>query len=176
MWDLFSKQEVATFQLGWCASASDLSTPPRYTSHGFSCDCPAAQDVVHGAWGAIALDTRSAYELPVGDDLHIDSEGNSNDFTDVSDQKKLFRVSDRTLYQHFHEEDDGGDNEENNNSDDSSDDEEDDIEDEEEDDSSQLLPGMNSEESAEAVSEVSTAPSVHLHAAHSFRRLHTFGA
>jgi hypothetical protein len=69
--------------------------PPRYSRHRFLCDCPAAQNVLHGAWGTIALDTRSAYELS--------SEGDSAlgpvtaDFLDITSQKERFRVSNRTL-------------------------------------------------------------------------------
>jgi hypothetical protein len=148
MWDLYTKQEVATFQLGWCINARDLSTPPRYTRYGFGCICPGAQNVLHGAWGTLALDTRSAYELPMDKELHVDSKDTSSGFTDVSDQKKRF-----ILYQHFHEE--------GNEEDHDSDDEEYGTE------------GMNTEELAQAVSEVSTPSSAPLHAAHSFRRLHT---
>ncbi|KAI4924028.1 hypothetical protein J4E85_008187 [Alternaria conjuncta] len=107
MWDLYTKQEVATFQLGWCASASDLSKPPRYISHRFLCDCPGAQNVLHGAWGTIALDTRSAYELPL--DEHM------SDFVDVSDQKKRFKVSETTSHQYHpdtNDEEDSTDDEE----------------------------------------------------------------
>ncbi|KAI4635829.1 uncharacterized protein J4E87_000786 [Alternaria ethzedia] len=77
MWDLYTKQEVATFQLGW-----------------FLCDCPGAQNVLHGAWGTIALDTRSAYELPLDEDM------TASDFLDVSDQKKRFKVSETTSHQY----------------------------------------------------------------------------
>ncbi|KAI4908857.1 hypothetical protein J4E90_008594 [Alternaria incomplexa] len=80
MWDLYTKQEVATFQLGW-----------------FLCDCPGAQNVLHGAWGTIALDTRSAYELPLDEDC---------DFIDVSDQKKRFKVSETTSHQYHPDTDD----------------------------------------------------------------------
>jgi len=146
MWDLYTKQEVATFQLGWCASASNLSKPPRYISHRFLCDCPGAQNVLHGAWGTIALDTRSAYELPLDEDC---------DFIDVSDQKKRFKVSETTSHQYHPDTDD---------EEDSTDDEE--IEavseatetdnDEEDIDSNHQLLGMTFEELAQSVSVVST--------------------
>jgi hypothetical protein len=82
-------------------------------------------------------------------ELHVDSKDTSSGFTDVSDQKKRF-----ILYQHFHEEE----NEEENDSD----------------DEEYGTEGMNTEELAQVVSKVSTASSAPLHAAHSFRRLHTF--
>ncbi|KAF7679325.1 mitochondrial carrier [Alternaria burnsii] len=94
LWDLTSREEVATFQLGWCASASDLSTPPRYFRHRFLCECPAAQNVLHGAWGTIALDIRSAYELsPAEESTPVAS---TADFMDITNQKERFRVSNST--------------------------------------------------------------------------------
>ena len=148
MWDLYTKKEVATFQLGWCASASDLSKPPRYISHRFLCDCPGAQNVLHGAWGTIALDTRSAYELPLDEGM------TASDFLDVSDQKKRFKVSETTSHQYHSNTDD----------EDSTDDEEievvgeaDETDDDEEDiDPTQQLLGMTFEELAQSVSVVST--------------------
>jgi hypothetical protein len=81
------------------------------------------------------------------EELHVDSKDTSSGFTDVSDQKKRF-----ILYQHFHEEDN--------------------EEDHDPDDEEYGTEGMNTEELAQAVSEVFTASSAPLHAAHSFRRLH----
>ncbi|KAI4689386.1 uncharacterized protein J4E88_002738 [Alternaria novae-zelandiae] len=106
MWDLYTKKEVATFQLGWCASASDLSKPPRYISHRFLCDCPGAQNVLHGAWGTIALDTRSAYELPLDEGMTASSTCSSRDFLDISDQKTRFKVSETTSHQYHPDTDD----------------------------------------------------------------------
>ncbi|KAG9195448.1 hypothetical protein G6011_00569 [Alternaria panax] len=93
LWDLTTREEVATFQLGWCASASDLSTPPRYSRHRFLCGCPAAQNVLHGAWGTIALDTRSAYELSAEESTLAPI---TTDFLDITSQKERFRISNRT--------------------------------------------------------------------------------
>ncbi|KAI4621564.1 hypothetical protein J4E80_003934 [Alternaria sp. BMP 0032] len=89
MWDLYTKKEVATFQLGW-----------------FLCDCPGAQNVLHGAWGTIALDTRSAYELPLDEGMTASSTCSSSDFLDVSDQKKRFKVSETTSHQYHPDTDD----------------------------------------------------------------------
>jgi hypothetical protein len=94
LWDLNSREEVATFQLGWCASASDLSTPPRYFRHRFLCECPAAQNVLHGAWGTIALDIRSAYESSSAEEFT--PAASTADFMDITNQKERFRVSNRT--------------------------------------------------------------------------------
>ncbi|KAL1795771.1 hypothetical protein ACET3X_005995 [Alternaria dauci] len=93
LWDLHSREEVATFQLGWCASASDLSTPPRYFRHRFLCECSAAQNILHGAWGTIALDTRSAYELSSVEESS--PAAITADFLDITNQKERFRVSNR---------------------------------------------------------------------------------
>ncbi|KAI4946595.1 hypothetical protein J4E91_007284 [Alternaria rosae] len=98
MWDLHTKQEVATFQLGW-----------------FLCNCPGAQNVLHGAWGTISLDTRSAYELPLDEDMTASPKHSSSDFLDVSDQKKRFKVSESTSHQYhpdIDDEDYGTDDEE----------------------------------------------------------------
>ncbi|KAI4649594.1 hypothetical protein J4E93_003914 [Alternaria ventricosa] len=158
MWDLYTKQEVATFQLGWCASASDLSKPPRYISHRFLCDCPGAQNVLHGAWGTIALDTRSAYELPLDEDMTASSKCSSSDFLDISDQKKRFKVSETTSHQYHldtDDEEDSTDDEEIevvSEANETDNDGEDDIE------SNHQLLGMTFEELAQSVSGVSTVP------------------
>ncbi|KAI4662681.1 uncharacterized protein J4E79_003990 [Alternaria viburni] len=153
MWDLYTKKEVATFQLGWCASASDLSKPPRYISHRFLCDCPGAQNVLHGAWGTIALDTRSAYELPLDEGMTASSTCSSSDFLDISDQKKRFKVSETTSHQYHPDTDD---------EEDSTDDEEIEVvseanetdNDEEDIDPNHQLLGMTFEELAQSIPEL----------------------
>jgi hypothetical protein len=92
-------KEVATFRLGWCANAMDLLTPPHYNQYRFLCDCPAARNIIHGAWGTIALDTRSAYELSSNEELSLGLRSSSDAFLDVTDQKKRFSVSKR-IYSH----------------------------------------------------------------------------
>jgi hypothetical protein len=77
----------------------DLLTPPHYNQYRFLCDCPAARNIIHGAWGTITLDTRSAYELSSDEELSLGLRSSSDAFLDVTDQKKRFSVSKR-IYSH----------------------------------------------------------------------------
>lgn len=98
LWDLHTRQEAATYQLGWCKNAKDLSKAPPYNSlgWGFTCSCPAASSVLHGAWGTLALDTRSAYHLPLAEEQKLGPEEVANRFWDVTAQKKRFTVEKRS--------------------------------------------------------------------------------
>ncbi|KAL6153921.1 Mitochondrial DNA replication protein yhm2 [Exserohilum turcicum] len=96
LWDLHTRRAAVTCQLGWCISAKDLSSPPSYGSRGFTCACPAASNVLHGAWGTMVLDTRSAYYLPPEAEQSLGSRDVSDVFRDVSAQKKRFTVENRS--------------------------------------------------------------------------------
>lgn len=98
LWDLYMRKEAATYQLGWCKSAKEISKAPGYNSlgWGFTCSCPAASSVLHGAWGTLALKTRSAYHLPLAEEQKLGPEEVANRFWDVTTQKKRFTVEERS--------------------------------------------------------------------------------
>lgn len=90
LWDLHTRQEAATYQFGWCKSAKDVSSPPGYGLGGFTCACPAASNVLHGAWGTIPLDTRSAYYLSPTEEQALEPKDVPECFRDVTAQMKRF--------------------------------------------------------------------------------------
>lgn len=93
LWDLHTRKEAANYQMGWCRSAENLDSTPRYESRGFMCNCPAASSVLHGAWGTIALDTTSAYYLPPAEEDELKIKNEPKSFRDATAQKKKFTVA-----------------------------------------------------------------------------------
>ncbi|EMD87370.1 hypothetical protein COCC4DRAFT_192422 [Bipolaris maydis ATCC 48331] len=79
--------------MGWCRSAESLYSTPRYESRGFTCNCPAASNVLHGAWGTIALDTISAYYLSSTEEEKLEIKDEPESFRDATAQKKRFTVA-----------------------------------------------------------------------------------
>ncbi|EUC43178.1 hypothetical protein COCMIDRAFT_38851 [Bipolaris oryzae ATCC 44560] len=93
LWDLHTRKEAASYQMGWCRSAENLNSTPRYEARGFTCNCPAASSVLHGAWGTIALDTTSAYYLPPAEEDELKIKDEPQSFRDATAQKKRFGVA-----------------------------------------------------------------------------------
>lgn len=64
VWDLHTPAApYAVFRFGFCASALNPSSAPRLGPG--QCACIDSGNVPHGVWGALPLDTRSAYEITV---------------------------------------------------------------------------------------------------------------
>lgn len=62
IWDLEDIEgRHRNIQLGWCASAINQWKSPR--THTGQCACPDRDNVPHSAWGAMFLDTSSAYPV-----------------------------------------------------------------------------------------------------------------
>lgn len=90
LWDLHLKQKAVTYQFGWCVSAKDISITPWYGLNGFTCACPSASNVLHGAWGTIPLDAKSAHYLSPTEEKALEPENVPECFVDVTAQKKYF--------------------------------------------------------------------------------------
>jgi hypothetical protein len=95
-WDLHRRLEAATFQMGWCASAVSASMRPVYGSYGFTCACTDAESILHGAWGAIPLDTRAAYEMThTEEQSSLQPKSIEPCFKDVSARSRCFTAKKR---------------------------------------------------------------------------------
>jgi len=91
LWDLHKPgRPSAVFQIGWCASAHGPSSAPRQ-GHGW-CACQDSGSVPHGIWGALPLDTHSAYEVSAKERDAMGVRMAEPCFEDVTEQKKWFSV------------------------------------------------------------------------------------
>jgi hypothetical protein len=98
LWDLRERKAARIFQLGWCASSKSPSDVPEYGPYGSQCDCIDRTNVIHGAWGAMMLDTRSAYEMTPMEELTLEPKNMAPCFRDVSAHKKRFTVQKHSPY------------------------------------------------------------------------------
>jgi hypothetical protein len=92
-WDLHMRVAVAVYQMGWCASAVSPSAAPGFGGPGFTCACEDAGTMLHGAWGALPLDTRAAHEMtPTEENSSLEPKLIAHYIQDISVHKKRFTV------------------------------------------------------------------------------------
>ncbi|KAF1844902.1 uncharacterized protein K460DRAFT_100437 [Cucurbitaria berberidis CBS 394.84] len=97
IWDLHHPETPAgtqmparTIQLGWCASAMVPTTAPHLDPG--ECLCMDHSNYPHGAWGAMMLDTRSAYEMSAADESTLKPHKTAPCFADFTMYKHRFTV------------------------------------------------------------------------------------
>ncbi|KAF1939211.1 mitochondrial carrier [Clathrospora elynae] len=84
LWDLHTRKQAAVWQIGWCTSAESRLKAPS------NCSCPDRADVIHGAWGVMTMDTRTAHEMTSTEEVTLGPAVIAPGFNDVSAYKKQF--------------------------------------------------------------------------------------
>jgi hypothetical protein len=94
-WDLHTRALAAVYQMGWCASAASPSTTPGFGGPGSTCACEGAGTILHGAWGAIPLDTRAAHKMTYTEESNLDPVTDKPCFRDMSAHTRRFTAQKR---------------------------------------------------------------------------------
>ncbi|KAG9384630.1 CRT10 domain containing protein [Pyrenophora tritici-repentis] len=93
LWNLRDRTWVSLIKVGFCLWANKLEPPKEWVfGRGNSCGCPDAQVYIHGNWGAIALDTRCAYELTLEEETALEPKSLESVFLDVTAHKTQFTI------------------------------------------------------------------------------------
>lgn len=91
IWDLHHPGQLTrVIQVGWCASTESPTQAPG-PGPG-QCACHDRGNVAHGAWGAVLLDARSAYEIDSIEQLSLGSHRIAPCFRDITESKEGFHV------------------------------------------------------------------------------------
>ena len=99
LWNLRDRTWVSLFKAGFCVYAKGLEPPgDRVFGRGNSCGCPDSLNYIHGNWGAMALDTRSAYELTLTEEMALEPQSLNSVITDVTAHKNQFTIQKSTAY------------------------------------------------------------------------------
>lgn len=91
LWDLHRPDSPARIiQVGWCASTQIPKKAP-VTIPGY-CDCPDKSNIPHACWGAMFLDTQSAFEMSPEEELMLEPRDITSCFRDITGSNKYFTV------------------------------------------------------------------------------------
>ncbi|CAA9963656.1 CRT10 domain containing protein [Pyrenophora teres f. maculata] len=99
LWNLRDRTWLSIIEVGFCLWANNLEPPREWVfGRGNSCGCPDAQVYIHGNWGAIALDTRCAYELTLEEEMVLEPKSLESVFVDVTAHKNQFALHESCEY------------------------------------------------------------------------------